>query len=105
MTIRNLDPSGELGKLFFQIQSKDRHDLTRTGAQPASTLPSRDAVDLSAVAQALQELTSRAGNLPDVRSEKLQALQQRIKDGEPLASAEQVAGALLRETLLNHIRR
>ena len=103
MTIRNLDPSGELGKLFFQIQSKNLHDPSSTGSKPGRTIPSRDAVDLSAVAQALQEFTSRASAVPEVRSEKLYALQQRLEAGDPLASADQVAGALIREMLLNDV--
>jgi len=104
MTIRNLDPSGELGKLFFQIQSKNLHEPPSTVSRAASTVSSRDAVDLSAVAQALQEFTSRAANLPEIRSEKLQAVQHRLKSGEPLASADQVAGSLIRETLLNEVQ-
>lgn len=104
MTIRSLDPSGELGKLFFQIQSKNLQEPASTDSGPARRAPSRDAVDLSAVAQVLQELTTRAEALPNVRSEKLQALQQRLEAGEPLATADQVAGAVIHETLLNGLR-
>lgn len=103
MTIRNLDPSGELGKLFFQIQSKNLHEPSSTISRPASSTSARDAVDLSAVAQALQEFTSRASALPEIRSEKLQAMQHRLKAGETLATADQVAGAVIRETLLNGV--
>ncbi len=103
MTIRNLDPSGELGKLFFQIQSKKLHDSSSPASNTGLTTPSRDAVDLSAVAQALQEFTSRASAVPEIRSEKLSALQRRVEAGDPIASADQVAGALIRETLLNDV--
>lgn len=103
MTIRSLDPSGELGKLFFQIHSKNQHESPSNVSRPAGTTPSRDAVDLSAVVRSLQDFTSRASALPEVRLEKIHAVQERLEAGSPLANAEEVAGALLRETFLNDV--
>ncbi|MDR4494388.1 MAG: flagellar biosynthesis anti-sigma factor FlgM [Nitrospirales bacterium] len=103
MTIRSLDPSGELGKLFFQIHSKNQQESPTNVSSSGGSPPSRDAVDLSAVVKTLQDFTSRAAALPEIRLEKIQALQQRLEDGAALATAEGVAGALLRETFLNDV--
>ncbi len=101
MTIRNLDPSGDLGKVFFQIpslQTQERSSLSTPGSRPVS----RDAVDLSAVAQIFQDFRSRAIQLPAIRADTVGALQQRLANGESLASPEQLANALLREVSRNH---
>ena len=103
MTIRNIDPSGELGKLFFQVHSKHQQDLPTNVSRPTGSPSSRDAVDLSSVVKTLQDFTSRATALPEVRSEKIQSVQQRLQAGNPLATTEDVAVALLRETFLNDV--
>lgn len=100
MTIQGLDPSGELGKLFFQIHSKEVHENfpSRTKASPG---PATDAVDLSRLAQDIGEYAARAGKFPEVRDEKIHRIQQVLNRGEELASAQQLADALARETILN----
>jgi len=100
MTIQGLDPSGELGKLFFQIHSKEVHE---NHSNRAKTSPGHaaDAVDLSRLAQDIGEYSSRAAQLPEVRNEKVQRIQQALDRGEELASAQQLADALARETILN----
>ena len=103
MTIRSLDPSGELGKLFFQVHSKHQQELPTNVSRPTGSTASRDAVDLSSVVKTLQDFTSRAAALPEVRSEKIQAVQQRLQAGNSLATTEDVAVALLRETFLNDV--
>lgn len=103
MTIRSLDPSGELGKLFFHIHSKNQQESPSHVSQSVGETPSRDAVDLSAVVKTLQDFTSRAAALPETRVDKIQSVQQRLEAGTPLATTEQVAGALLRETFLNDV--
>ncbi len=102
MTIPGLDPSGELGRLFFQIQSKSSHEKDIRQLQAVSQRSS-DAVDLSRLAQDIRTHTARAGELPDLRTDKLQRVQQVLARGEELASAEQLADAIVRETLLNDL--
>lgn len=103
MTIRSLDPSGELGKLFFQIHSKNQHESPSHVSRSAGDTPSRDAVDLSAVVKTLQDFTLRAAALPEIRVDKIQAVQQRLETGKPIVTTEEVAGALLREMFLNDV--
>jgi hypothetical protein len=100
MTIPGLDPSGELGRLFFQIQSKGSPE--KDVRQPSSTpRGSTDAVDLSRLAQDIRIHSSRAAELPDLRSHRIQQIQQALAQGLELATPTQVADSITRETILN----
>ena len=102
MTIPGLDPSGELGRLFFQIQSKSGHD--KDVPQP-KTVPygSTDAVDLSRLAQDIRIHSSRAAQLPDLRTDRIQQIQEALAQGRELATPGQLADAITRETILNDL--
>lgn len=100
MTIPGLDPSGELGKLFFQIQSKTHHEKDVRQPLPTSR-GATDAVDLSRLAQDIRNHSSRAAQLPDVRTDRIQQVQQALAQGKELATSAQVADAIARETILN----
>jgi anti-sigma28 factor (negative regulator of flagellin synthesis) len=101
MTIRGLDPSGELGRLFFQIQSKDIHAQEEKASRTIPPHSSTDAVDLSLLATEIRDYSSRASQLPELREDKIQRIQNALEGGGHLASSEQVAEALTRETILN----
>ncbi len=102
MTIPGLDPSGELGRLFFQIQSKPSQEKDVRQSQTVSQRSS-DAVDLSRLAQDIRTHTARAGELPDLRTDKIQHVQQVLAQGGELATADQLATAIVRETLLSDL--
>ncbi len=102
MTIPGLDPSGELGRLFFQIQSKSSPEKDVRQSQAVSH-GSSDAVDLSRLAQDIRTHTARAGELPDLRTDKIQRVQQVLAQGGELATADQLADAIVRETLLSDL--
>ncbi len=100
MTIPGLDPSGELGRLFFQIQSKSSHekDVRQTKSVPQG---STDAVDLSRLAQDIRTHSARAAELPDLRTDRIERIQQALTQGVDLATPAQLADAIVRETILN----
>jgi len=100
MTIPGLDPSGELGRLFFQIQSKTSLEKDIRQTQSVSQ-GSADAVDLSRLAQEIRTHSARAAQLPDVRTDKIQQIQQALGEGSELATPGQLADAIVRETILN----
>ena len=100
MTIPGLDPSGELGRLFFQIQSKSSHEKDIRQPQPVPQ-GSTDAVDLSRLAQDIRTHSARATQLPDVRTDRIQQIQQALAEGSELATPSQLADAIVRETILN----
>jgi hypothetical protein len=100
MTIPGLDPSGELGRLFFQIQSKSSHE--KDGRQPQGVhRGATDAVDLSRLAQDIRTHSARAAELPDLRTDRIQQIQQALAQGVELATPGQLADAITRETILN----
>ncbi len=101
MTIRGVDPSGELGKLFFQIQSKTIHGQDSVQPHSARHHPSRDAVDLSALVREIQDHVHKVAREPELRLEKIQQIQQALDNQAELADAQQVADALTRELFLN----
>jgi len=101
MTIRGLDPSGELGKLFFHIQSKEIHTQDANFSRTTPRHPTADPVDLSVLAQEIRDYSSHAAKFPEVREEKIQRIQQALKAGTELATSSQVAEAMIRETILN----
>ena len=100
MTIPSLDPSGELGRLFFQIQSKSSLEKDIRQTQSVSQ-GSADAVDLSRLAQDIRTHSARAAQLPDVRTDRIQQIQQTLAEGNALATPGQLANAIVRETILN----
>lgn len=100
MTIPGLDPSGELGRLFFQIQSKSSLEKDIRQTQSVSQ-GSADAVDLSRLAQDIRTHSARAAQLPDVRTDKIQQIQQALGEGRELTTPGQLADAIVRETILN----
>ena len=102
MTIPGLDPSGELGRLFFQIQSKSGHDKD-VGHPPTTSGSATDAVDLSRLAQDIRIHSSRAAQLPDLRTDRIQQIQQALAQGSELATPGQLADAIARETILNDL--
>ena len=101
MMIPGLDPSGELGRLFFQVHSKDIQGQDSSVSRAPSRHPSTDAVDLSVLAREIRDYSSQAVQLPELRAEKIQRIQQALGEKAELATSEQVAGALIRDTILN----
>ena len=102
MTIPGLDPSGELGRLFFQIQSKSSNEKDATRSRPVLQ-GGTDAVDLSRLAQDIRTYSSQAAELPEIRAEKIQAIQQALSEGREIATVGQLGDALVRETILNDL--
>jgi hypothetical protein len=103
MTIRGLDPSGELGKLFFHVQSKNLQAQETSPSRATPNPPSADPVDLSVLAQEIRDYSTRVAKLPELREDKIQRIQQALAAGTQLATSGQVADALTRETILNKL--
>jgi hypothetical protein len=101
MTIQGLDPSGELGKLFFHIQSNTIHGQEANASRIHQRHGTADPVDLSVLAQEIRDYSSRASQLPELREDKIQRFQQALTTGSALATSGQLAEAMTRETLLN----
>ncbi len=103
MTIRGLDPSGELGKLFFHVQSKNLQAQEASPSRATQQPSSADPVDLSVLAQEIRDYSTRVAQFPELREDKIQRIQQALESGVQLATSNQVADALTRETILNEL--
>jgi negative regulator of flagellin synthesis FlgM len=71
-----------------QVQSK---------SQESSTRLREDTVTLSSSAADVQRLTASLNDVPEVRSDRVQALQQRIQTGNYAVDREKLADALIGE--------
>lgn len=58
-------------------------------------------VDLSNAAKNIQQLKDALSHLPDIRDEKIQAVQKALKDGTYEVSADQIAEKMVREAILD----
>ncbi|GJL67392.1 MAG: hypothetical protein NPIRA06_00270 [Nitrospirales bacterium] len=103
MTIRGLDPSGELGKLFFHVQAKNLQTQEAGPSRASQHSSSADPVDLSVLAQEIRDYSIRVAQFPEVREDKINRIQQALETGTQLATSGQVADALTRETILNEL--
>lgn len=66
-------------------------------SQAAEKSQPQDSVKLSDEAKALAALQKRLAEVPDVRTEKVEALKKAIADGTYRVPAEKIAEAMLRE--------
>ncbi len=85
----------------------ESHKPAQGGVTNASSANSRtgrsglkhDEATLSVDRDAIQLLESKLSHLPDVRQERVEALQRAISEGRYNVSSEQIAGAVLSELL------
>ena len=105
MNISSLDPSGELGRLFLSVQSKDSTTSEQRKSHDVSHGKSHDAVALSAFAQEVRDQSAKVAQHPDIRTDRIQAVREALQQNQQLATSEQVADALARETIINALSR
>jgi flagellar biosynthesis anti-sigma factor FlgM len=82
-----------------------RNDQVRTESERqtqggAVSSPS-ERVDLSTTAKDIQQLKDALSKLPDVREAKVQEIQKMLKDGTYNVSADQIAGKMVGESILD----
>ena len=83
------------------------------GPSPSQPLATRSAVsrqadgedhaELSAAGAQVQALASRASQLPEIRTERVQSLRQAILGGSYHVNPEQVAGAMLEHMMAGNV--
>ncbi len=82
-----------------------RNDQVRAEAERQTqngtvSLPS-EKVDLSTTAREIQQLKDAVSKLPDVREAKVQEVQKMLKDGTYKVTADQIAGKMVGESILD----
>ena len=101
MNISSLDPSGELGRLFLSVQSKNSATSEDRQSHQVGQGRAQDAVALSAFAKDVRDHSAKVAQLPDVRTDRVQGVREALQHNKELATSEQVADALIRDTIVN----
>ena len=101
MNISSLDPSGELGRLFLSVQSKHSTTPEDRHSHQVGQGRAHDAVALSTFAKDLRDHSAKIAQLPDVRADRVQGIREALQRNQELATSEQVADALIRDTIVN----
>ena len=99
MTITNDFSAPELDPKNSKVDEAKRTGRTEPVQGPGSG--DGDAVSISSQAQQLLELSKRMANVPEARSERLEAIRLAVAEGRYLVSPEVVADRML-EQLAEH---
>ncbi len=100
MKINNLNASAEAG----QIASPRRVEVSKPDQSVASLPPTTgraapresDTINVSDRAATIKQLVTRAGELPDVRRERIESLRATVESGSYHPPAGDIADAILR---------
>jgi flagellar biosynthesis anti-sigma factor FlgM len=94
--------SSQSSQGLAESQATNNAATTKAGTTPESGVSSplgEDQAQLSGVHAQVQVLVGQALQLPEVRQERVQALRQAVTSGKYQPSAQDVAGALLLNTI------
>ncbi len=78
-----------------------RADSERQANDGAVSSSPSERVDLSTTAKDIQQLKDALSKLPDVREEKIQEVRKKLEDGTYNVSADQIAGKMVGESILD----
>lgn len=91
-----------LETILFGVKKTEKGIPVRSSEKQGDVSPS-DRVEISGRAKEYQQLNRQVASLPETRSEKVAALQQRIEAGTYQPQGEEIAEKLVRSTLLDAI--
>jgi flagellar biosynthesis anti-sigma factor FlgM len=94
-----IDPQIPASENMGTNRVKDAQSAATKGSSTASAGQSNDTVQLSSDQATVRQLVSQLSQVPDVRQEKVNALQSEIQAGLFQRSNEQVAGAVVSQLL------
>ena len=82
-----------------QVHDKNKVDSSENNSNKAAT--KTDTVVISDAAKRIQEVRSQLDAVPDVDEEKVAQLKKEIEDGTYEIKADEIAGKMIREGLIN----
>jgi negative regulator of flagellin synthesis FlgM len=82
-----------------QVQDKNKVDPSENKSD--KTAAKTDTVVISDAAKRIQEVRSQLDEVPDVNEEKVAQLRNEIENGTYEINADQIAGKMIREGLIN----
>ena len=94
MTIDGIDPLGRLNK----AEQRAERDIRSTGSAKAEKEPARDTVEVSSDGQ-ISNLAAVVSDLPEVRTERIEALQAAISEGTYNIPSDDIAAKIIEELI------
>lgn len=94
MTIDGIDPLGRLNK----AEQRTERDVRSSKPAKASNEPARDTVEVSSDSQ-ISNLAAAVSELPEVRTERIEALQAAINDGSYNIPSDDIAAKIIEELI------
>jgi len=82
-----------------QVHDKNKVDPSKNESNKAAA--KTDTVVISDAAKRIQEVRSQLDDVPDVNEEKVAQLRNEIENGSYKINADQIAGKMIREGLIN----
>ena len=94
------DGNAQMIQQKYLCNEQVRAESERQANSGAVSSPS-ERVDLSTTAKDIQQLKDALSKLPDVREEKIREVQKMLKDGTYKVGADQIAGKMVGESILD----
>lgn len=91
-----------LETVLFGVKKPDQKGPVRSSDRKEEGAPA-DRVEISGEAKEYQQLNQVIASLPEVRSERVAALQQKIETGSYHPQSDEIAEKLIRSTLLDAV--
>jgi len=93
------NPGVQIDAYVNQVQDKNKVDPSENKSDKAAA--KTDTVVISDAAKRIQEARSQLDEVPDVNEEKVAQLRNEIENGTYEINADQIAGKMIREGLIN----
>jgi negative regulator of flagellin synthesis FlgM len=93
------NPGIQIDAYVNQVHDKNKADQAADQAKESAA--KTDTVIISEAAKEIQEARAQLDEIPDVREDKVAALKEQIQNGTYQENAQETAGKLIREHLLN----
>jgi len=103
MQIHGDDRTRLLETILFGVKKTDPKGPARSSGHNEEEASPSDLVDISEEAKGYRQLSQSIASLPEVRSERVAALQQKIEAGTYHPQSEAIAEKLVRSTLLDAV--
>lgn len=94
---------GQIDAYVNQVQQNKKVEGPENQEQADKPAVKTDTVAISDTAKRIQEANAELKTIPDVREDKVAALRNQIEQGTYKPDSEEVAGALIKDALLNDL--
>ena len=94
---------GQIDAYVNQVQQKNKVEGHENQEQADKPAVKTDTVAISDTAKRIQDANAQLKTIPDIREDKVAELKDQIEKGTYRPDAEKVAGAMLKDALMNDL--